>query len=696
MSILAIRSYYRELEKIIHYGGSKNELSIRNAFSNLLNQYAESKDLKLIHEIALKTKGGKIVTPDGTLKDVLRLDHGYWESKDESDDLDEEIRKKFNKGYPSDNILFEDSRSAVLYQHGAEVLRVPMSDGEELDKLLNHFINFEREEVKQFRKAIELFKQDIPKVTAAIKEIIENQSSNSTYQKALQQYFELCKRSINPGITLSDIQEMMVQHILSADIFNTIFDEPHFHQENNIAGELNKVISTFFIGTARRETLSRIKHYYDTINAKAASIADHHEKQKFLKVIYENFYKAYNPKAADRLGIVYTPNEIVKFMVQSTDYLLYKHFGKTMDNKGVEILDPATGTGTFICEIIDHLDKRSLEYKYRNELHANEVSILPYYIANLNIEYVYKQKMGKYAEFNNLCFVDTLDNTGFNWVGKQGDLFGVSAENAQRIKRQNERKISVIIGNPPYNANQQNENDNNKNREYAEIDKRIKETYIKASTAQKTKMYDMYSRFYRWAMDRLTENGIIAFITNRSFIDSRTFDGFRKIVQQDFDYAYIIDTKSDVRANPRIAGTTHNVFGIQAGVAVLFLVKSTHKQVKPHPCKISYVAMDEFMRKEEKWQWFSENDIGKIEFENVTPDKNNNWLNITDNDWDSLIPSCSKEVKSGKAKEAIFELFSLGVVTNRDEWAYDNDRNLLINKVSFLINVYNEDVSSSS
>ncbi len=210
-------------------------------------------------------------------------------------------------------------------------------------------------------------------------------------------------------------------------------------------------------------------------------------------------------------------------MIRSTDYLLHKHFGKTLGDKNVEILDPATGTGTFICDIIDYLPKSKLAHKYKNELHANEVAILPYYISNLNIEYTYKQKMGAYAEFNNLCFVDTLDNTGFNWVGKQGDLFGVTAENANRIKRQNERKISVVIGNPPYNANQANENDNNKNREYPAIDKRIKETFIKNSTAQKTKLYDMYSRFYRWAMDRLTENGVIAFISNRSFIDSRTF-----------------------------------------------------------------------------------------------------------------------------------------------------------------------------
>lgn len=689
MSLYAIKTFHSDLERLKHFGGTSKETAIRFAFQKLLDEYAKSKDLLLIPEISLKGRNGKTVTPDGTLKDVLRLDHGYWESKDEADDIDEEIRKKFEKGYPNDNIVFEDSNTAVLIQNGEEVMRTAMEDEEALDKLLNKFVGYERKEITDFRKAIDKFREDIPKVTETLHGIIEVQDkTNPTYVEALNTFHTLCKSSINPDITITDCKEMMVQHILSADIFNTIFDEPHFHQENNIARELNKVTETFFTGNTRRVTLGAIQHYYQTINAAAAGIADHHEKQKFLKVVYENFYKAYNPKAADRLGIVYTPNEIVQFMIKSTDYLLHKHFGKTLADKNVEILDPATGTGTFICDIIDFLPKNKVEYKYKNELHANELAILPYYIANLNIEYTYKQKTGNYAEFESLCLVDTLDNTGFNWVGKQGDLFGVSAENAQRIKKQNQRKISVIIGNPPYNANQQNENDNNKNRAYTEIDKRIKETFIKNSTAQKTALYDMYSRFYRWAMDRLNENGVIAFITNRSFIDSRTFDGFRKSIQTDFDFAYIIDTKSDVRANPKIAGTTHNVFGIQAGVAVLFLVKTTTGKIKEHNCKVHYVSMQDEWRKEEKLQWLVEHPIEKIEFENITPDKNNNWINITINDFDSFIPLYNKDVKAGKSDNALFKEYTTGYMSGRDEWVIDFDADNLKEKMSYYVSVY--------
>ncbi len=226
-----------------------------------------------------------------------------------------------------------------------------------------------------------------------------------------------------------------------------------------------------------------------------------------------------------------------------------------------------------MCDLIDYLPPHRLAYKYANDIYANELGLLPYYIANLNIEYTYQQKMGNYAEFNHICWVDTLDNTAFDFKGSNNELFGLSVENTERIKQQNQQKISVIIGNPPYNANQQNENDNNKNRGYPVIDKRIKATYIKESTAQKTKLYDMYARFLRWASDRLQENGVISFVINRSFIDSRTFDGFRKSLASEFDFVYIVDTQSDVRKNPKLSGIKHNVFGIQTGVAVLFLVK---------------------------------------------------------------------------------------------------------------------------
>ncbi|MBX3164936.1 MAG: N-6 DNA methylase [Bacteroidetes bacterium] len=741
MSILAIKQYHTEVEKIVRFGGTKKETAIRNAFYNLLNEYAKAKGLLLIPEITIKTAKGNNVAPDGTLKDSLRQDWGYWESKDEADDINEEIRKKFAKGYPKDNILFEDSQTAILYQNGAEVQRVKMQEAENLDSLIRAFMDYERAEVTNFRKAIELFKQDVPQVTDTLRDLlIKQEKENKKFVEERDSFLQLCQESINPNVTANDVREMIIQHILTEDIFNTIFDETQFHRENNIAHQLEKVIETFFTGGVKRTALAKLKSYSQTINAAAASIADHHEKQKFLKVVYETFYKSYNPKAADRLGVVYTPNEIVKFMIESTDYLLHKHFGKYMEDKGVEILDPATGTGTFVCDIIDYIRKEKLAYKYQHEIYANEVAILPYYVSNLNIEFTYKQKMGEYAEFENLCFVDTLDNIkGLNEIvtGKYskyqstGNLFGnISEENSQRIKRQNERDISVIIGNPPYNANQANENDNNKNREYKIIDQRIKDTFIKASTAQKTKVYDMYARFYRWAFDRLNKNGIIAFITNRSFIDSRTFDGFRKVVASEFNHIYILDLGGDVRANPKLSGTKHNVFGIQTGVAIMFLVRKnniieveTEKEYKAaireykisesklsalgepvvkygekeffstDSVRIMYARRPEFETAQEKIHFLGTTKFENVDFEKIQPDKNNNWINLADNDFETLLPLCSKEVKAGKYGGAVFELFSLGVVTARDEWVYDEKESNLEKKIKFLIDVYNKDAA---
>ena len=308
-----------------------------------------------------------------------------------------------------------------------------------------------------------------------------------------------------------------------------------------------------------------LKPYYNAIKSAAADTADACEKQKCVKALYEDFYKVYNPKVADRLGVVYTPGEIVCFMIRGADWLCEKHFGKCLIDQGVDILDPATGTGTFIVELLEHFagDRDKLRQKYKEELHANEVAILPYYVAKLNIEATYAALTGQYAEFPNLCFADTLDNTaGLGmFAGHQGDMFGSTTdENMGRIKRQNERKISIIIGNPPYNANQHNENDNNKNRTYARIDQRIKDTYIKASIAQKTKLYDMYARFFRWASDRLKYEGIVAFITNRNFIDSRAFDGFRKTVADDFSAIWVVDLGGDYK-NVGMAGKA-NVFVI--------------------------------------------------------------------------------------------------------------------------------------
>ena len=681
MSKILINQYYTNLSRAKQFGKSTNEQSIRNYFWNLLNEYARKQNYEVVTEVTCLGTLGKKVRPDGIVKNLFGLDIGLWESKDEKDSINDEIDVKHNKGYPFFNILFEDSNEIVLFQRGEEVMRGSVLNPDELHKIITAFIGFKSDVVYKFEDALQKFKADIPAIVETLRKRIElTRVKNKNFIAVSNTFLELCKVEINPDITEADIREMMIQHILTSDIFNKIFDDPEFHRHNNIARELEKLIEILFTYSERKNLMGNIEHYYDAINSAASGITDHHEKQKFLKVLYENFYKVYNPKAADRLGVVYTPNEIVKFMIESTEYLLHKHFGKTLADKNVEILDPATGTGTFITSIIDHLPPQDLAYKYKNEIHANEVAILPYYIANLNIEFTFKQKMKYYEEFKNLCFVDTLDNTNaLLYSGKQENMFGLSSENSERIKRQNSKKISVVIGNPPYNANQQNENENNKNRSYPTIDKRIRDTFVKYSRAQKTKVYDMYSRFYRWAMDRVNSEGIIAFISNNSFISADGFDGFRKIVTDEFTECYIVDLSGDLRTDKE-----ENVFGITVGVCISFFIKNKSSSATSN---IYYYKIPK-LNKDQKLDWLRSNKIEKITFERITPTPKSQWLEIADNDFETMLPLVNKNKKA----QAIISDYSNGLSTNRDEWVYDFSKSNLVNKSKFFIEEYNHEV----
>jgi len=696
MSQLLVHHFLAELDRLRKISGTSRETVVREAFKELLKAWGKTHELQFIAEYRIVTAAKNQISVDGALLHSLRVPFGYWEAKDEADDLDAEIEKKFRKGYPRDNIIFEDSTAAVLIQNGDEIFRCKVDDPKALEKLLNLFFGYERPEIADFRKAVAQFKIDLPAVLSALRAMIDRaETENTAFHDAQRKFLKHAQDTINPAITAADVREMLIQHILTEDIFAKVFNDSDFHRQNNVAKALYALEEKFFTGATKRNTLRSLEPYYAAILATAALISTHSEKQAFLKVIYENFYKIYNPKAADRLGVIYTPNEIVRFMIESADWLCEKHFGTNLIDEGVEILDPATGTGTFICELLEHFrgQPQKLWHKYKEELHANEVAILPYYVANLNIEATYAAIAGQYAEFPNLCFVDTLDNVAGlgKFSGHQEDLFGaVSEENVERIKRQNKRTISVIIGNPPYNANQQNENDNNKNRTYPRIDERIKATYIKESTAQKTKLYDMYARFFRWASDRLKDDGIIAFVSNRSFIDSRTFDGFRKVVARDFSEIHVVDLGGDVRANPKLSGTKHNVFGIQTGVAISFMVLRKGAT----GCRIHYARRPEMETADDKLTYLSTARVAGIQFDAVRPDAKDNWINQTNNDFESFIPVASKETKAAKTEGregAIFKLFSLGVVTNRDDWVYDDSPTELSRKVKYLIEAYNQD-----
>ena len=700
-----IERYYQEKQRLIDFGGSDNEQNIRRAFENCLDAYCREggRNFSLIAE--RPTRSG--ARPDGTVVDSLRLPRGYWEAKDTHDDLDAEIQKKFDAGYRLENIVFEDSSTAVLFQGQRgqtpqEALRVVMSHREELHALILRFLGYEPPEITEFRQAQQQFKSDLPSVIGSLRESVEAaEAGNPDYRAAAADFLAVCQRSISPAVTGDDVREMLLQHILTQDIFKRVVNESQFrlHSANNIASRLSALEGTFFTDEAHLQALTHLQSYYAAIGRAADEIAERAEKQRFLKAIYEDFYKAYNPAAADRLGVVYTPNEVVDFIIRGADHLLQKHFGRSLADDNVQILDPATGTGTFVTSLIDYLPLDRLERKYRHEIHANEVAILPYHIANLNIEYSYTERTGRYLEFPNLCFVDTLDNMDWQQSGATGgavtrqgafNLGGLSEENWIRVQEQNEKPISVIIGNPPYNANQQNENDNNKNREYPDIDRRISETYIAASTAQKTKQYDMYKRFLRWASDRLADDGIIAFVSNSAFLDARQDDGFRKIVADEFNELWVVDLKGNARTSgERRRQEGGNVFDnkIRVGIAIYFLVRRQGVD----GFRVFYNAVGDYVKAPEKIEYIKDSVFDGFDFTAITPDPNGQWLNQSNSDFDSLMPLADRQTKLAKTaggEQAVFGLYSLGIVTARDEWSYDTEAERLSEKVSFFCHKY--------
>lgn len=322
MSQLLIHKYLNELAKLRQVSGTHRESVVREAFKDLLKSWARSHDLTFIPEYELETRAKDRRYVDGALLHTLRVPLGYWEAKDEKDDLDAEIEHKFKRGYPKTNIIFEDSTQAVLIQHGDEVMRCGVEDVRQLEKLLKLFFGYERPEIEAFRKAVEQFKTDLPAVLEALRAMIEKAHRNEPkFRKAADEFLKHAQEAINPSLTDTDVREILIQHILTGEVFAAVFPGATYHEANNVALELHKLEATFFTGNTKHQTLKGLEPYYAAIRTAAAQISTHHQKQSFLKAIYENFYKVYNPKAADRLGVVYTPNKIVRFMIESADWL---------------------------------------------------------------------------------------------------------------------------------------------------------------------------------------------------------------------------------------------------------------------------------------------------------------------------------------------------------------------------------------
>ena len=483
---------------------------------------------------------------------------------------------------------------------------------------------------------------------------------------------------------------MLIQHLLTVRIFRTVFNNPDFTRRNVIANEIETVIDALTSQSfSRLDFLQSLDHFYVAIERTAATISNFSQKQHFLNTVYEQFFQGFSVKVADTHGIVYTPQPIVEFMVKSVERILRSEFDTSLSDGGVHVIDPFVGTGNFIVRIMREIRKTALPDKYARELHCNEVMLLPYYVASMNIEHEYYQATGNYRPFEGICLVDTFD------LAEERQLPLFVPRNTQRVEKQKETPMFVVIGNPPYNIGQVNENDNNKNRQYATLDKRVVESYVGDSRATSKKpLSDPYVKAIRWASDRIGEQGIIAFVTNNSFLDGIAFDGMRKHLADDFDAIYILDLGGNVRKNPKLSGTTHNVFGIQVGVCINFFVKKRNNDDSLN--RIFYARVDESWRKENKYHFLDDREqYQNIEWQPVTPDKNHTWLTEgLSSGFETFIPMGSKSARRGKdeAMEVIFKHYSLGVSTNRDAWAYNFNQNTLTVNMQRTIDNYNEQV----
>jgi predicted helicase len=682
----AIDHYYQELAAY-HEKKVTHETAVRSAFQNLLATFAQSSNWVLIPEQTLAN--GK--RPDGTLRDSFNLPRGYWEAKDTKDDLSTEIRKKITAGYPISNTIFEDTRRAILYQNSRPILEVDLTQPKDLTHVLDEFFHYAAPDIATFERAVEDFKESIPDLAQGLlKRIKEEHARNKSFVSTFAAFLELSRSSLDPNMSSDTVDEMLVQHLLTERLFRTIFQNQDFTRRNVIAAEIEKVIQTLTSRAFNRSEFEKsTDRFYLTIENAARNLDDWSEKQHFLNTVYERFFQGFSVKQADTHGIVYTPQEIVNFMCNSVEEVLKREFDTSIAEPGVQILDPCTGTGSFIVNLVrNHIPRSQLKYKYEHDLFCNEIMLLPYYIASLNIEHEYYDKMGEYLPFEGICFADTLALA----EGAQLSMF--VEENTERVQHEKDAQIMVVIGNPPYNVGQKSENDNNKNRKYLVVDSRIRETYVRDSKATlHTKTYDAYVKFFRWAIDRLQgRDGIVCFISNNSFVSDTTFDGMRKHLEQDFTQIYHIDLGGDIRSD-----RGGNVFGITVGVGITILVRRRNNLAKILEAKIYYYRVANSHSHSVKLAHISEkNSLTNIVWQSLDPDRRYNWFTEgIQSDFADFLPMGTKEAKAAHAAiiGALFKTYALGVSTNRDTVVYNFDRQKLTEQIGQCIEDYNAEVS---
>ena len=514
---------------------------------------------------------------------------------------------------------------------------------------------------------------------------------NPDSKLAFEKFLQSLQHNINESIDQDQAIEMLAQHLITLPIFDALFGEYSFVKNNPVSSAMEQIVeelSQFGFEKEQKE----LQPFYDSVRLRAEGIDNAQAKQKIIITLYDKFFSTGFKPTTERLGIVFTPVEVVDFIVKSVDVVLRKHFGKTLASENVHILDPFTGTGTFITRTLHYLkslmDSGEITFddilrKYTQELHANEIVLLSYYIAAINIEAVFDEINGDepYTPFEGIVLTDTFESTETEDT-LDDSFFGT---NDKRLKRQQEKPITAIIGNPPYSIGQNSQNDNNQNVSYPKLDTRLAETYVAKSNAGLTKgLYDSYVKAFRWASDRLTNQGVIGFVTNGGYLNSNSTDGLRAGLYEDFNHLYIFN----MRGNALGLGETRkkeggNVFGAgtRTSVAISILVKDGSNTHELH-----YYDIGDYLSQKEKLAIISGfGDVSQLDWQEIIPDENNDWLNQRD-------PNYQKYTSLAGEKDTVFYENSMGVLTSRDTWINCFSKDIVKYNANKLIENYNIEV----
>lgn len=525
-----------------------------------------------------------------------------------------------------------------------------------------------------------------------IKGILENPEYIS--EKAAFEAFAVELRDdLNDSITDGEIVEMLAQHLITKPVFDALFENYSFTKHNPMSQAMQGVLDALNEHRLDKEA-DVLDNFYASVKQRAEGIDNAEGKQKIIKELYEKFFNGAFPNLAKRLGIVYTPVEVVDFIIHSVNNILQKEFGQTLGSEGVHIIDPFTGTGTFITRLLQSglISPDQLFHKYQNEIHANELVLLAYYISAINIEAVYHGLAGgDYQPFEGICLADT-----FQMYEKDDLVDTLLVDNSARRKRQKELDIRVIIGNPPYSTGQTSANDNNQNVNYSNLDNRIRNTYAARSEAVLLKgLYDSYIRAIRWASDRIGEAGVIGFVSGSGFVEKPAMDGMRKCLVEEFTNIHVINLRGDIRKNMLSKGRAkegQNIFGSgsMTGIAITLFVKNPnadqHGQIFYHDIG------DDLSEAEKLEKLRSFQSIASITssqgWASITPDTHGDWLSQRNDDFSAYIPLGDKRNKNNIT---LFSNYSGGVKTNRDSWCYNASKEKMASNMERMITFYNSE-----